>query len=127
MTAHHTSTPPPPSSATPTEQDDVVGQQPFALVKYFSFTSLTVILLASLILTWSFSQNARKTLLERSAIYSRMFAESLNRQVFYLFVLPTFVRYGRIALSDPVQYSQLDLIITDITRGMSITSVTIFD
>ncbi len=108
-------------------EDDPAGQRPFALVKYFSFTSLTVILIASLVLTWSFSQNARKTMLERSAIYSRMFAESLNRQVFYLFVLPTFVRYGRIALSDPVQYSQLDLIITDITRGMNIKSVTIFD
>jgi len=117
---------PRPGSPVP-DQDDPAGQQPFALVKYFSFTSLTVILLASLILTWSFSQNARKTLLERSGIYSRMFAESLNRQVFYLFVLPTFVRYGRIALSDPVQYSQLDLIITDITRGMNIKSVTIFD
>ncbi|WP_417909175.1 two-component system sensor histidine kinase NtrB [Candidatus Electronema sp. PJ] len=115
-----------PSSGT--EQQEVIGgQQPFALVKYFSFTSLTVILLASLILTWSFSQNTRKTILERSEIYSRMFAESLNRQVFYLFVLPTFVRYGRIALSDPVQFGQLDLIITDITRGMSIKSVTIFD
>ena len=109
------------------DQDDPAGQRPFALVKYFSFTSLTVILIASLVLTWSFSQNARQTMLERSAIYSRMFAESLNRQVFYLFVLPTFVRYGRIALSDPVQYSQLDLIITDITRGMNIKSVTIYD
>ncbi|WP_417911550.1 two-component system sensor histidine kinase NtrB [Candidatus Electronema sp. TJ] len=108
-------------------QDDLGGQQPFALVKYFSFTSLAVILIASLVLTWSFSRNARETMLERSEIYSRMFAESLNRQVFYLFVLPTFVRYGRIALSDPVQYSQLDLIITDITRGMNIKSVTIFD
>jgi signal transduction histidine kinase len=86
-----------------------------------------VILLASLILTWNFSRNTRKTILERSEIYSRMFAESLNRQVFYLFVLPAFVRYGRIALSDPVQFEQLDLIITDITRGMSIKSVTIFD
>ena len=109
------------------QQEDLGGQQPFALVKYFSFTSLTVILLASLILTWSFSQNTRQTILERSEIYSRMFAESLNRQVFYLFILPTFVRYGRIALSDPVQFEQLDLIITDITRGMNIKSVTIFD
>ncbi len=117
----------PQSGSAEPDQDDPAGQRPFALVKYFSFTSLTVILIASLVLTWSFSQNARKTMLERSGIYSRMFAESLNRQVFYLFVLPTYVRYGRIALSDPVQYSQLDLIITDITRGMSIKSVTIFD
>lgn len=103
------------------------GQQPFALVKYFSFTSLAVILLASMILAWTFSNNARKTMLERSEIYSRMFAESLNRQVFYLFVLPTAVRYGRIALSDPIQFEQLDLIVQSITRGMKIKEVTIFD
>jgi two-component system sensor histidine kinase HydH len=108
-------------------QEDFATQQPFALVKYFSFTSLVVFLLASLILVWSFSGNARRTMLERSEIYSRMFAESLNRQVYYLFVLPTFVRYGRIALSDPVQFNSLDLIVSDIIRGMKIKSVTIFD
>lgn len=106
---------------------DIAGQRPFALVKYFSFTSLAVILLASLILVWSFADNARKTMLERSEIYSRMFAESLNRQVFYLFVLPTVVRYGRIALSDPVQSGQLDMIVRSIIRGMKIQAVTIFD
>lgn len=108
-------------------QDDFSTQQPFALVKYFSFTSLGVFLLATLILVLSFSGNARRTMLERSEIYSRMFAESLNRQVFYLFVLPTFVRYGRIALSDPIQFEQLDLIVSDIIRGMKIKSVSIFD
>ena len=103
------------------------GHQPFALVKYFSFTSLSVILLASLILTWSLSNNAKKVLLERSDSYSRLFAENLNRQVFLQFVLPTVVRYGRIALSDPTQFERLDTIVRNITRGMNIESVTIFD
>lgn len=115
------------SSRSNRPNNDSSVQQPFALVKYFSFTSLGVFLLAALILVWSFSGNARRTILERSEIYSRMFAESLNRQVFYLFVLPTFVRYERIALSDPIQFEQLDLIVSDIIRGMKIKSVTIFD
>ncbi|XOF32804.1 MAG: two-component system sensor histidine kinase NtrB [Candidatus Electrothrix sp. YB6] len=106
---------------------DLSGVQPFALVKYFSFTSLSVILLASFVLTWSFSDNARKTMLERSESYSRMFAESLNRQVFNRFVMPTVILYGRIAMSDPVQFEQLDKIVLNITRGMNIESVTIFD
>jgi two-component system, NtrC family, sensor histidine kinase HydH len=109
------------------EASESLAQQPFALVKYFSYTSLTVILLASMVLVWIFSNNAKRTLLERSEIYAQMFAESLNRQVFYLFVLPTVVRYGRIALSDPVQYEQLDIIVRSIIRGMRIQSVTIFD
>ncbi len=103
------------------------GHQSFALVKYFSFTSLSVILLASLVLTWGLSNNAKRVLLDRSNSYSRLFAENLNRQVFLQFVLPTVVRYGRIALSDPTQFERLDTIVRNITRGMNIESVTIFD
>ncbi len=103
------------------------GHQSFALVKYFSFTSLSVILLASLVLTWSLSENAKKTMFERSDSYSRMFAENLNRQVFLQFVLPTVVRYGRIALSETNQFARLDTIVRNITKGMQIQSVTIFD
>lgn len=103
------------------------GKQSFALVQYFSFTSLAVILLASIVLTWGLSNNAKRVMLEQSDSYSRLFAENLNRQVFLRFVLPTVVRYGRIALSDPTQFEHLDGIIRNITRGMNIESVTIFD
>ncbi|MCI5223573.1 MAG: two-component sensor histidine kinase, partial [Candidatus Electrothrix sp. AR4] len=74
-----------------------------------------------------FSDNAKRTMLDRSESYSRMFAENLNRQVFHQFVLPTVVRYGRIALSDIEQFERLDTIVRNITRGMNIESVTIFD
>lgn len=103
------------------------GQQPFALVKYFSFTSLVVILFASFVLTWSFSDNAKRTMLDRSESYSRMFAENLNRQVFHRFVIPTVIRYGRIALSDETQFERLDKMVNNMIRGMNIQSVTIFD
>ena len=103
------------------------GVQPFALVKYFSFTSLSVILVASFVLTWIFSDNARDTMLDRSESYSRMFAENLNRQVFHSFVIPTVIRFGRIALSDETQFELLDQMVHNITRGMKIEAVTIFD
>ena len=105
-------------------QDDLL---PFELVKYFAVTSLLLILLASLVLSWIVSNNARHVLLKRSEDYSRLFAENLNRQVFIQFVLPTVVRYGRIALSDPVQFERLDTIVRNITRGMHIESVSFFD
>jgi len=79
------------------------------------------------LLTWVLSNNAKKVMLERSDSYSRLFAENLNRQVFLQFVLPTVVRYGRIALSDPTQFKRLDVIVRNITRGMLIQSVSIFD
>ncbi len=103
------------------------GLLPFELVKYFAFTSLGLILIASLVLSWVLSNNARHVLLKRSEDYSTLFAENLNRQVFLQFVLPTVVRYGRIRLSDRRQFERLDTIVRNITRGMHIDSVTIFD
>ncbi len=103
------------------------GIQPFKLVKYFSFTSLAVILFASLILSWVISNNAKKVLLDRSEAYSELFAENLNRQVFVRFVLPAIIQYGRIALSNSTQFERLDLIVRNVTKGMGIDSVTIFD
>ena len=104
-----------------------VGLMPFALVKYFAFASLALILLASIVLSWVLANNARTVLLQRSQAYSQLFAENLNRQVFLQFVLPTVVRYGRIALSDKRQFERLDRIVRNITRGMHIQSVTIYD
>lgn len=97
------------------------------MVKYFAFTSLLLILFSSFALSWAISNNARKVLLQRSEAYSRLFADNLNRQVFVQFVLPTVVRYGRIALSNTTQFARLDQIVRNITRGMRIESVTIFD
>ncbi len=101
--------------------------QPFKLVKYFSFTSLVVILLASFVLSWVISNNAKHVLLARSEAYSELFAENLNRQVFLRFVLPTVISDGRIALSNHDQFERLDAIVRNITRGMGIDSVTIYD
>ncbi len=103
------------------------GIQPFQLVKYFFYTSLTVILIASFALSWVISNNAKKVLLDRSEAYSELFAENLNRQVFLRFVLPTVIQYGRIALSNKAQFERLDLNVRNVTRGMGIDSVTIFD
>ena len=100
---------------------------PFELVKYFAFTSLLLILIVSFILSWTIADNAKTVLLQRSEAYSRLFADNLNRQVFLQFVLPTAVRYGRIALSEQVQFERLDQIVRNITRGMRIDSVTIFE
>lgn len=103
------------------------GLLPYELVKYFAVTSLALIFFASLLLSWVLANNAKEVLLQRSEAYSKLFADNLNRQVFLQFVLPTVVRYGRIALSDSRQFERLDGIVRNITRGMRIDSVTIFD
>ncbi len=103
------------------------GLQPFVLVKYFSFSSLAVILIFTLFLSWAISNNARKVMLKQSEEYSLVLAENLNQQVFRRFVLPTVVRYGNIALSNPEQFDNLDIIVRSVIQGMKIESVTIYD
>jgi signal transduction histidine kinase len=66
-------------------------------------------------------------MLDQSENYSQMFAANLNRQVFHSFVIPTVIRFGRIALSDETQFAHLDQQVHNITRGMKIEAVTIFD
>ncbi len=103
------------------------GLRPFQLVKYFSFTSLGVILVFTLILSWVISNHARKIMLEQSEDYSLLLAENLNQQVFRSFVLPTVVRFGKIALSHPDQFEMLDRIVKNATQGLKTESVTIYD
>jgi two-component system, NtrC family, sensor histidine kinase HydH len=103
------------------------GLQPFLLVKYFSFSSLGVILVFTLFLSWAISNNARNIMLQQSEEYSVAFAENLNQQVFRRFVVITALRYGAIKLSNPEQFSSLDRIIRQIIQGMNVESVTIYD
>jgi signal transduction histidine kinase len=109
------------------KRSDGEGLLPYELVKYFAISSLALIFFASLLLSWVLANNAKNVLLQRSEAYSQLFAENLNRQVFLQFILPTVVRYGRIALSEDKQFKRLDAIVRNITRGMRIDSVTIFD
>jgi two-component system, NtrC family, sensor histidine kinase HydH len=103
------------------------GLMPFQLVKYFSFTSLGVILIFTLFLSWFISKHARTVMLDQSEAYSLLLAENLNQQVFRGFVLPTVVRYGKIALSNPEQFERLDLIVRNATESMKMEVVTIYD
>jgi len=109
------------------QQKIEAGLQPFKLVKYFSFSSLGVILVFTLFLSWAISNHARKIMLEQSEEYSVAFAENLNQQVFRRFVVITAIRYGAIKLSNPDQFGSLDKIIREIIQGMNVESVTIFD
>jgi len=103
------------------------GLMPFQLVKYFSFTSLGVILIFTLFLSLIISKQSRNVMLDQSEAYSLLLAENLNQQVFRGFVLPTVVRYGKIALSNPEQFQRLDRIIRNATASMKMEAVTIYD
>ena len=111
-------------------QDDaasIASLKPFRLVKFFSYSGLAVFLLFTLVLSWIISNHAKKVLLERSEAYAFVVAENLSHQVFQQFVVPTVVRYGKIALRKPEQFARLDAVVRNATHGMRVQAVTIFD
>ncbi|WP_156792326.1 two-component system sensor histidine kinase NtrB [Desulfotalea psychrophila] len=103
------------------------GAQPFKLVKFFSFSSLVVILVFTLLLSWFQSKYSQKVMFEQSEAHTLLLAESINQQVFHRFVLPTVIRYGKISLREPEQYTLINRIITGLIHGMDIDSVKIYD
>ncbi len=100
---------------------------PFRLVKYFSLTSLVVILVATLLLSVFISQRAKNELLRKSEQYALLVATNLNHQVFTQFVIPTVLKFGRVQLSNPSQYERLDKVIRNTTHGFKIDSVEVYD
>lgn len=74
-----------------------------------------------------FGADVREAMLEQERAFSRLWAESLNQQVYRRFVLPTLVGHGKIALRQPVQYERLDQLIKGQTEGLGLLSLRIFD
>jgi signal transduction histidine kinase len=105
---------------------DIARLKPFGLVKFFSFTSLFVILATTLVLSWVISNYTKKVLLFRSEAYTQVLAENMSHQVFQQFVLPLALQNRQIALQDPRQFSQLDKIVQNAIHGMNIHSVSIY-
>ena len=94
--------------------------KPFRLVKYFSLTSLVVILVPTILLSVFISQRAKNELLRKSEQYALLAAINLNHQVFTQFVLPTVLKFGRVKLSNPTQYERLDKVIRSTIHGFKI-------
>jgi len=101
--------------------------KPFRLVKFFSFSALIFFMVSTIALVWLISNHTKKMLLERSEAYAYVMAQNLNHQVFQQFVLPTLLRYGKIALRNPDQFRRLDAIVRNTIHGLNMQSVTIFD
>ena len=113
--------------ATTAQHGRMAADEPFQLVKFFSFASLLVLLFTTLVLTWVISKYARGLLMERSKAYSLVLAENLNHQILSNFVLPTLVQYRAIQLSEERQYRALDRVIRNTIHGMNVERVTIYD
>ena len=101
--------------------------KPFRLVKYFTLTSLVVILIPTLVLAIFISQRAKNELFKQSEQYALLVAINLNHQVFSQFVLPTVLKYGRITLGNPQQYERMDKVVRNTIHGFNVDRVDVYN
>lgn len=108
------------------KSDTLINIKPFRLVKFFSFTSLVVILATSIVLSLLISNYTKEVMLQRSEAYTLVLAKNVGHQIFQQFVLPLALQNRQIAVEDPKQFKQLDKVVRSATHGLNIFSVTLF-
>jgi signal transduction histidine kinase len=109
------------------EQKDIERIKPFKLVKYFTFSSLIVILLGALALSIVIAYRAETVLIKKSEDYALLMAENLNHQVFLQFVIPAALKFGQvIQLRNKVLFDRLDQVVRHTLHSFSVKRVNIF-
>lgn len=102
--------------------------KPFELVKFFTFTSLIVILLGSLALSMVIAHRAETVMIKKSEDYALLMAENLNHQVFLQFIVPAAFQFGQvIQLRNKALFERLDQVIRNTLHSFSVDLVNIFD
>jgi signal transduction histidine kinase len=109
------------------EKDIEQKEKPFQLVKYFTFSSLIVTFLATLILSVLNTHLARSMQREKSEEYARVLVENLNHQVFLQFVIPVAIKFGKIQLRNKDQFERMDKVVRSTFHSFEIKTVNIYD
>jgi signal transduction histidine kinase len=112
----------------PNKQSAIIERtKPFRLVKYFTFTSLVLVFLGTLMLSMFNTHWARALLRQKSEAYSQLLVENLNHQVFIQFILPVAVRYGQIELRREEQAERMDKVVRSTLHSFQVEMVNIYD
>ncbi|RPH52681.1 MAG: two-component sensor histidine kinase [Desulfobacteraceae bacterium] len=101
--------------------------RPFRLVKFFTFSSLIVIFISTIVLSVLNTDWIRTTQQKRSEEYALFVAENLNHQIFWQFFIPAALKYKKIKLRDKVQADMLDKVIRSTLHGYKVDMVSIYD
>ncbi|MBW1988855.1 MAG: two-component sensor histidine kinase [Deltaproteobacteria bacterium] len=101
--------------------------KPFELVKNFTSVALVVIFAGTILLSMIITHRARTVLLQKSEDYAKLLANNLNHQVFHKFVLPTALQFGRIQLSNELQYERMDRVVRSTLHGFNVDTVSLYD
>ncbi len=108
-------------------RNNTENKLPFNLAKFFSYISLVLILISSVILTLFIGSTMNRAMLDSQEEYALLLADNINRQIFRKFTLPVTYASGRVALSNPAQYKLLDEVIQSQLHGLQLESVRMFD
>jgi two-component system, NtrC family, sensor histidine kinase HydH len=101
--------------------------KPFRLVKYFTFTSLIVIFIGTLVFSLLNMHWAKDMQKKKSEDYARLLIENLNHQVFLQFIIPVALKFGKIQLSDEIQFERMDKIVRSTLHSFKVEMVNIYD
>ena len=101
--------------------------KPFRLVKYFTFSSLIVIFIGTLVLSLINTHWARSMLLEKNEEYAHYLIANLNYQVFLQFMIPVALKYGKIQLSNKEQNEWMDRVVRGALHSFKVDTVNIYD
>ncbi len=100
--------------------------KPFRLVKYFTFTSLIVLFIGTIILSLLNTHWVRSMQYQKSEDYALLLIENLNHQVFMQFILPVGLKYGKIELRNQEQFERMDNVVRSTLHSFKVEMVNIF-
>ena len=101
--------------------------KPFRLVKYFTFTSIIVIFLGTILLSILNTHWARTMQRQKSEEYALLMIETLNHQIFLRFIIPVAFEYGRIQLRNKEQFELMDKVVRATLHSFNVEMVNIYD
>ena len=102
------------------------GVRPFVLVKAFTFSSLIVMLTATIVIAALNAHWVRNILLEKNKEYNSLLVENLNHQIFLRFVAPVVFKHGKVKLRQKDQHKLLDTVIKSTLHSFHVEMVNIY-
>lgn len=100
--------------------------RPFVLVKAFTFSSLIVMLTATIVIAALNAHWVRNLLLEKNKEYNRLLVENLNHQIFLRFLAPVVFQRKEIKLSEPEQHRLMDAVVKSTLHSFHVEMVNIY-
>lgn len=101
--------------------------KPFRLVKFFTFSSLILIFIGTIVLSFLNTHDARTMQQKKSEDYAQLLIENLNHQVFLQFIIPVALKFGKIQLSNKEQFERMDKVVRSTLHSFKVDMVNLYD